>query len=149
MGDRSVRTPLLLKLYCYSVSVTDVNPRLNEHTFDRLAPCSREVRRRLRAHFRRRGMERRTLRPRTVTPPSPATEAASPSAKLRSPLPRPAGRILVVHANGKEYGRGAAGNKASNREFAFAASDYVAMRDSGQPYSGNPRRNWPGRKTRF
>lgn len=57
------------------------------------------------------------------------------------PLPRPTGRILIVHANGKEYGRGAGGPKASNREFDFDAKDYVAMRDSGVPYSGNPRHN--------
>ena len=50
------------------------------------------------------------------------------------PLPRPTGRILIVHANGKEYGRGAGGPKASNREFDFDAKDYVAMRDSGVPY---------------
>ena len=46
-----------------------------------------------------------------------------------------------MHANGKEYGRGAGGPKASNREFDFDAKDYVAMRDSGVPYSGNPRHN--------
>ena len=50
-------------------------------------------------------------------------------------LPRPSGRILIVHANSKEYGRGARGNKQSNRnDFAFSAADYVAMRDSCRPY---------------
>jgi len=74
-------------------------------------------------------------------PPSPAaTELYAPRARP-APLPRPTGKVLVVHANGKEYGRGAAGPKASNREFAFSAQDYVAMRDSGRPYSGDPRRN--------
>ena len=47
---------------------------------------------------------------------------------------RPTGRVLVVHANTKEYGLGAKGPKESNRHFAFLASDYVAMRDSGAPY---------------
>ena len=83
---------------------------------------------------------RRSLRPRAA-PSTPATEPSPSSAARRAPQPRPTGRILIVHANGKEYGRGAAGPKASNREFAFAATDYVAMRDSGQPYSGNPRTN--------
>jgi hypothetical protein len=58
-----------------------------------------------------------------------------------------------VHANTKTYGTGgvAAAStdhervksaKRSNREdFSFAAKDYVAMRDSGKPYSGNPRVN--------
>ena len=46
----------------------------------------------------------------------------------------PTGRVLVVHANVKEYGRGAKGSKESNRRFDFSASDYLAMRDSGRPY---------------
>ena len=47
----------------------------------------------------------------------------------------PAGRVLVVHANNKEYGRGAHGSKQSNRnDFTFSAADYVAMRDTGRPY---------------
>jgi hypothetical protein len=53
----------------------------------------------------------------------------------------PTGRILVIHANGKPYGRGAGGSKASNRNFPFSASDYEKMRDSGRPYSGNPTKN--------
>ena len=82
----------------------------------------------------------RSLRPRRA--PSSTTTDPSPTAiTRRAPLPRPTGRILIVHANGKEYGRGAAGPKASNRDFSFDAKDYVAMRDSGQAYSGNPRRN--------
>ena len=60
---------------------------------------------------------------------------------LPPPLPRPSGRVLVVHANGKPYGRGAGGSKASNREFAFSCADYEAMRDAGVPYSGNPATN--------
>ena len=82
----------------------------------------------------------RSLRPRRA--PSNTTAEPSPTAvSRRVPLPRPTGRILIVHANGKEYGRGAGGPKASNREFAFDAKDYIAMRDSGVPYSGNPRHN--------
>eukprot|EP00936_MAST-01D_sp_MAST-1D-sp1_P000665 g665.t1 len=47
----------------------------------------------------------------------------------------PTGRVLVVHANNKEYGQGARGSKQSNRnDFAFSAADYVAMRDTGRPY---------------
>ena len=47
----------------------------------------------------------------------------------------PSGRVLVVHANIKEYGRGAKGSKESNRrDFDFSAADYVKMRDSGRPY---------------
>jgi len=55
--------------------------------------------------------------------------------------PRPSGRVLVVHANGKPYGRGAGGTKASNREFSFSCAEYEAMRDSGRPYSGHPGKN--------
>ena len=81
---------------------------------------------------------KRTLRPRVAAvPTSEAAVQARPE-----PLPRPTGRVLVVHANGKEYGRGAAGHKASNRDdFSFSAQEYVAMRDSRAPYSGDPRRN--------
>ena len=82
----------------------------------------------------------RSLRPRRA-PSSTTTEPSPTAVTRRAPLPRPTGRILIVHANGKEYGRGAAGPKASNRDFAFDAKDYVAMRDSGLPYSGNPRHN--------
>ena len=49
--------------------------------------------------------------------------------------------MLVVHANDKPYGRGAGGTKASNRNFDFSCSDYLKMRDSGVPYSGDPRHN--------
>ena len=73
----------------------------------------------------------RSLRPRRA-PSNPSTDPSPTAAAQRTPLPRPTGRILIVHANGKEYGRGAAGPKASNREFSFDAKDYVAMRDSGQ-----------------
>ena len=85
----------------------------------------------------------RSLRPRrALKSTSSSTAEPSPTAvSRRVPLPRPTGRILIVHANGKEYGRGAGGPKASNREFDFDAKDYVAMRDSGVPYSGNPRHN--------
>ena len=66
-----------------------------------------------------------------------------PRTSKRTLRPRvPTGRVLVVHANGKEYGRGAAGHKASNRDdFSFSAQEYVAMRDSRAPYRGDPRRN--------
>ena len=72
-----------------------------------------------------------------------AAPAAESAVQARpAPLPRPTGRVLVVHANGKEYGRGAVGHKASNRDdFSFSAQEYVAMRDSRAPYSGDPRRN--------
>ena len=53
----------------------------------------------------------------------------------------PTGRILIVHANDKPYGRGAGGTKASNRAFPFSCKDYLAMRDSYAPYSGNPSKN--------
>ncbi len=50
--------------------------------------------------------------------------------------------MLVVHANDKPYGKGAGGSKPSNRtDFAFSAADYLAMRDSGLPYSGDPGKN--------
>ena len=67
---------------------------------------------------------KRTLRPRVAAvPTSEAAVQARPE-----PLPRPTGRVLVVHANGKEYGRGAAGHKASNRDdFSFSAQEYVGL----------------------
>ena len=84
-------------------------------------------------------------RPRRRCTEKPAGSSSSPGATRPAealPPPRtPTGRVLVVHANTKSYGGGASGPKASNREFAFAAADYVAMRDSGVPYSGDPRRN--------
>lgn len=62
--------------------------------------------------------------------------------------------MLVVHANSKPYGTGphttsdASANgmaavkaKASNRNFSFTCAEYEAMRDSGKPYSGDPRVN--------
>ena len=61
--------------------------------------------------------------------------AAGGARRRRAPCATPTGRVLVVHANSKEYGRGARGNKQSNRnDFAFSAADYVAMRDSCRPY---------------
>ena len=70
-----------------------------------------------------------------------------------APISRPLkGKLLVIHANTKTYGRGgdtaSAGDdhrlvaaKRSNREdFDFAAKDYIAMRDGGV-YSGDPREN--------
>ena len=71
--------------------------------------------------------------------------ASQPSLPLK-------GKLLVIHANTKTYGRGgdtaSAGDdhrlvaaKRSNREdFDFAAKDYIAMRDGGV-YSGDPREN--------
>lgn len=55
----------------------------------------------------------------------------------------PAGRILIIHANGKEYGRGASApaGKASNRDFSFSAADYADQINSGKPYSGDPKVN--------
>ena len=84
-------------------------------------------------------------RPRRRCTENPAGSSSSPGATRPAdalPPPRtPTGRVLVVHANTKSYGVGASGPKASNREFAFAAADYAAMRDSGAPYSGDPRQN--------
>ena len=52
--------------------------------------------------------------------------------------------MLVVHANNKEYGRGARGGVESNRrDFDFSAADYVAMRDSGRPYAAARNRLLP------
>lgn len=88
----------------------------------------------------RRSRPRRACRDATA-----AAAAAVPSLPLR-------GKMLVLHANGKTYGRGGdrtlAGDdprlvaaKRSNREdFDFAAEDYLAMRDGGV-YSGDPRVN--------
>ena len=60
-----------------------------------------------------------------------------------------------MHANNKPYGTGPSGTtsddtavgtaavkaKASNRNFPFSCADYERMRDSGKPYSGDPREN--------
>ena len=97
----------------------------------------------------RRSRPRRACRDapvRTLASASPAAAAAAvPSLPLK-------GKVLVVHANGKTYGRGGDGTaaadgprlaaaKRSNREdFDFAARDYLAMRDGGV-YSGDPRAN--------
>lgn len=97
-----------------------------------------------------------TKRPRrsctlAVTQPE-ACSSLSTAARTRA---RPTGRVLVVHANGKPYGKGPSGAtsdptaigaaaikaKASNRLFDFTCADYEAMRDSGRPYSGDPRQN--------
>ena len=63
---------------------------------------------------------------------SSSSSSASLTAKVRGKTPT--GRVLVVHANTKEYGKGAKGHKESNRHFGFSAADYVAMRDSCRPY---------------
>ena len=89
---------------------------------------------------------------------APGYKAAAASSDPRDSEPAPpsrklVGRLLVVHANGKTYGRGGdaataedgervKAAKRSNREdFTFSARDYCAMRDSGRPYSGDPRVN--------
>ena len=77
--------------------------------------------------------KRKCTLPKEAQPPTPAT-----APRLRVV---PKGRVLVIHANSKEYGTGAGGSKASNREFSFSARDYLQMRDSGVPYSGNPKTN--------
>ena len=73
----------------------------------------------------------------TASASSISSISSSPSSS-RSEVGRgkvPMGRVLVVHANVKEYGRGAKGSKESNRrDFAFSAAEYVKMRDSGKPY---------------
>ena len=80
--------------------------------------------------------------------------AAAPSRAPRTRA-RPTGRVLIVHANGKPYGTGPVGStsnteangvaaikaKASNKNFDFSCADYERMRDSGVPYSGDPRVN--------
>ena len=77
--------------------------------------------------------------------------AASQPLRTRA---RPRGRVLIVHANGKPYGKGPSGSsdataigaaaikaKASNKLFDFTCADYEAMRDLGKPFSGDPRVN--------
>ena len=87
----------------------------------------------------------------------PATGASTELLAARGPRPRPAPgtRILIIHANGKPYGYGPSGitsddtavgvraiaAKASNKLFDFSCAEYEAMRDSGLPYSGDPRKN--------
>ena len=81
---------------------------------------------------------------------------ANPSpAEHQSTRQRPSGRVLIVHANAKPYGYGPSGAasdsiavgtaackaKASNREFNFPCAAYEAMRDSGKPFSGDPKIN--------
>lgn len=87
-------------------------------------------------------------------PPVASSDANDVNGAAPAPSRPLTGRVLVVHANGKTYGRGAGGEvadggdgvrvkaaKRSNREdFAFSARDYAAMRDGGI-YSGDPRRN--------
>ena len=104
----------------------------------------------------RRAMEGRPRRACTLAPADPhregGVEAAVPDLPRR---PRPTGRVLIIHANAKPYGTGPIGStsdgtaagtaavkaKASNRNFNFSCADYEAMRDSGRPYSGDPRVN--------
>ena len=97
----------------------------------------------------------RRSRPRSGMPrragPDPRRAAPAAAAASQPSLPLK-GKLLVIHANTKTYGRGgdtaAAGDdhrlvaaKRSNREdFKFAAKDYIAMRDGGV-YSGDPREN--------
>merc|ERR1712166_89794 len=82
--------------------------------------------------------------------PAPTTQSLAPVIQLRGTTPR--GRVLIIHANGRSYGKGAVSDKnlkgayahaaASNRnEFSFAAADYEQMRDSWRPYSGDPKVN--------
>ena len=104
--------------------------------------------------------EPESKRPRRSASARACTQNANYTASLSAdclpkPRPRPTGRVLIVHANNKPYGKGPAGRtsddsavgaaavkaKASNRNFDFSCADYEAMRDSGQPYSGNPRVN--------
>jgi len=95
------------------------------------------------------------------TPAEAEAAASSSKQKEDKPIPttkRPEGRVLIVHANGKPYGHGPQiadwGSKkmpkdfrfsraaAANRDqFDFSCADYTAMRDSGSPYSGDPRKN--------
>ena len=94
-------------------------------------------------------------RPRRSCTVAAAAEQAPVEAQYRTRA-RPTGRILIVHANNKPYGRGpslsrlsdetaigtaAVKAKASNRQFDFLAADYERMRDSGVPYLGDPRVN--------
>ena len=97
---------------------------------------------------------RRSCRDQSVAAEESAavSAAAQPQTRERPPT----GRILIVHANNKPYGKGpscsvfsdetAIGTatvkaKASNRNFDFLAADYERMRDAGVPYSGDPRVN--------
>lgn len=100
---------------------------------------------------------RHMCRPRrSCTLPQPELSEACSSSSAKQPVrPRPVGRILIVHANAKPYGTGPIGAtsdvsavsnaalkaKASNRNFSFSCADYERMRDSGRPYSGDPRKN--------
>ena len=87
--------------------------------------------------------------------PVAVMDEATATATTRRSRVRPTNRILIIHANGKPYGHGPSGPssddtavgtaavkaKASNRLFQFSCRDYEAMRDSGLPYSGDPRVN--------
>ena len=91
-----------------------------------------------------------TIAPTGTAQPMNAGTRPPPRSRLR-----PTGRVLIVHANGKPYGFGqgttsdmtanghrAVKAKASNKnDFDFSCADYEAMRDSGRPYSGDPRKN--------
>jgi len=97
----------------------------------------------------RRGRPRRACRDAPVQTLASAGPAAAAAAAQSRAL---TGKLLVVHANKKTYGKGgdaaATGDdhrlvaaKRSNREdFDFKAKDYLAMRDGGV-YSGDPRVN--------
>jgi hypothetical protein len=84
------------------------------------------------------------------------TSTVSEGIEVHASRPRPTGRVLIIHANAKPYGMGPSQScqsdetaigtaaikaKASNRNFNFQCADYEAMRDSGKPYSGDPRQN--------
>eukprot|EP00966_Prymnesium_polylepis_P068971 1602317-Prymnesium_polylepis.1 len=80
---------------------------------------------------------------------------SEPPPEIKRTRPRPLGKVLIVHSNAKPYGYGPSRNsnltanghraikaKASNKsDFDFACADYETMRDSGRPYSGDPRLN--------
>ena len=97
----------------------------------------------------RRSRPRRACRDAPVQTLASTVPAAAAASQPSLPLK---GKLLVIHANTKTYGRGgdtaSAGDdhrlvaaKRSNREdFKFAAKDYIAMRDGGV-YSGDPREN--------
>ena len=99
---------------------------------------------------------RRSAAARACTQNKPVSYTGTASSEQApAPRPKPTGRVLIIHANNKPYGKGPAGKtsdetavgaaavkaKASNRNFDFLCSDYEAMRDSGRPYSGNPKVN--------
>ena len=102
--------------------------------------------------------EQHSKRPRracTVSAPAATATAATSTPQLKTRA-KPTGRVLIIHANGKPYGHGpsistasdlsavgtaAVKAKASNRLFDFSCADYEAMRDTGEPYSGDPRVN--------